>query len=93
MMCALEARPGDGQDNGGIMDTIIVRYLAEHNPGGAWFPGVPLRDLTQEEWANVPGWLKASCIASGMYELLGVPQVETAVDKSHRRSERRSSGN
>lgn len=39
----------------------IARYYDEaKNPDGAGLPGVPLRDLTEEEYAALPEWLQQS---------------------------------
>lgn len=47
--------------------TIARYYLAENNPEGGSLPGVPLRDLTDEELLAFPEWLQASIDASPMY--------------------------
>ena len=46
----------------------IARYYDESkNPEGAVFDGVPLRDLTEEEFAELPAWLQASVDAAPFY--------------------------
>ncbi len=46
----------------------IARYYNEDsNPHGASIPGVPLRDLTQEEYDALPDMEKASVDASELY--------------------------
>ena len=46
----------------------IARYYDESkNPQGAHFPGVGLRDLTEEEWESVPDGIKADVDASPFY--------------------------
>lgn len=46
----------------------IARYYNEdNNPHGAAIPGVPLRDLTQEEYDALPDMEKASVDASELY--------------------------
>lgn len=43
-------------------------YRADKNKEEASFPGVPLRDLDEDEFAALPDWLKASVDASEMYQ-------------------------
>jgi hypothetical protein len=46
----------------------IARYYdASKNPDGAVLDGVPLRDLTEEEFAELPPWLQASVDAAPFY--------------------------
>ena len=46
----------------------IARYYDESkNPDGAVLDGVPLRDLTVEEFETLPPWLQANVDASPMY--------------------------
>lgn len=51
--------------------TIAYYYDASKNEGTpenpAYFAGVPLRDLEQEEFDALPTWLQASVAASPMY--------------------------
>jgi hypothetical protein len=47
--------------------TIARYYNADANPDGAHFPGVPLADLTEEEFDALPKWLQASVDASPLY--------------------------
>lgn len=54
-------------------------YNAERNEAGAHLPGVPLRDLTEQELAEMPGWLQRSVDASGMY-FLTKPRAKPAED-------------
>ncbi len=42
-------------------------YDARKNPEGRCFDGVPLRDLTDDELAELPTWLRASVLASEFY--------------------------
>ncbi len=42
-------------------------YDASKNPEGRCFDGVPLRDLTDAELAELPAWLRASVLASEFY--------------------------
>ncbi len=42
-------------------------YDASKNPEGAYLDGVPLRDLTDDELAELPAWLRASVLASEFY--------------------------
>lgn len=46
----------------------IARYYdASKNPEERAFDGVPLRDLTEEEFAELPPWLQASVDAAPFY--------------------------
>jgi hypothetical protein len=46
----------------------IARYYDEsRNEDGRAFDGVPLRDLTEEEFDALPFWLQASVDASPLY--------------------------
>ena len=46
----------------------IARYYdASKNPDGGELPGVPLRDLTDDEFAELPAWLQANVDAMPMY--------------------------
>lgn len=46
----------------------IARYYDEaKNPEGGSLPGVPLRDLTEDEYAAFPDWLQASIDALDCY--------------------------
>lgn len=46
----------------------IARYYVEsENPERASLPGVPLRDLTDEEFEAYPSWLQASIDALAFY--------------------------
>lgn len=42
-------------------------YDASKNPESAVLDGVPLRDLTEEEFAELPLWLQASVDAAPFY--------------------------
>ena len=45
----------------------MLYYDPSKNPGGASLDGVPLRDLTEEEFAELPNWLQASVDATPFY--------------------------
>lgn len=49
------------------MDEVAFRYVAEANPLGGYLPGVPLRDLTVAEVAELPAWLRPSIAAQPFY--------------------------
>lgn len=49
------------------MSKIARYYVASANPREESFPGVPLADITEEEWAEQPEWVQASVDASPMY--------------------------
>jgi hypothetical protein len=42
------------------MSKVARYYSAEHNPEERFFPGVPLRDLTEDEFNALPEWLQRS---------------------------------
>lgn len=42
-------------------------YVEENNPDGATIPGVPLRDLTDDEYDALPKWDQASVDAWDAY--------------------------
>lgn len=57
---------------------IVARsYDASKNPEGTIFDGVPLRDLTQEEFDALPGWLQASVAAAPFYTTVPLPVPDT----------------
>lgn len=58
-----------------MSETIVYRYVAEQNPLGAYLPGVPLRDLTAADVAEVPEWLRTSLAAQPFY--VAVATVKT----------------
>lgn len=46
----------------------VARYYdAGANPDGAFFPGVGLRDLTQEDLDGFPEWVRESIDGCGFY--------------------------
>ena len=49
------------------MSTIARYYDAEKNPDGGSLPGVPLRDLSEDEFAALPAWVQESVDASPLY--------------------------
>lgn len=47
---------------------MIARYYQEDkNEDGGALPGVPLRDITDEEFDALPAWLQASVDAAPFY--------------------------
>lgn len=46
---------------------IAVKYVAANNPEGLFFDGVPLRDLTQQEWDALKPWTQAGLLDSSFY--------------------------
>lgn len=49
------------------MADIAFRYDPTHNPSGGSLPGVPLKDITVEQFARYEDWLKASIQAQPFY--------------------------
>lgn len=50
-----------------MAEKIIFRYVAERNPQRAFLPGVPLRDLTAADVAELPAWLLPGVAAAPFY--------------------------
>lgn len=50
-----------------MSDTIARYYDERKNPDGAFLPGVPLADLTEEQFDALPKWLQLSVDASPFY--------------------------
>lgn len=48
-------------------EKIARYYVADKNPDGGFFPGVPLRDLTEDEYDALPDWVQRSVDAHDMY--------------------------
>lgn len=59
-------------------EKIARHYVADKNPEGAFFPGVPLRDLTEDEFDALPEWLQRSVDAHDMYRKTAPPSAEKA---------------
>jgi hypothetical protein len=57
---------------------IARRYHADKNPDGNGLPGVPLRDLTVDDWAALPAWLQQSIDGWSAYSVAkgGPPKAE-----------------
>lgn len=62
-------------------DPIARYYDASKNEAGGYLPGVPLRDLTQDEYDALPAWIQASIDASGFYRKTKVPAATTKAEK------------
>ena len=43
-------------------------YREDKQPGDMSFPGVPLADISDEEWETYPKWLQDSIDASDLYQ-------------------------
>ena len=57
---------------------MIVRfYDASKNPDGAFFPGVPLRDLTEDEWQALDKRMQQSVDAAPFYVKTKPPKPPT----------------
>jgi len=51
-----------------MSESKIARYYVESaNPDGASLPGVPLGDITQEQFDALPVWLQLSIDASPFF--------------------------
>lgn len=69
------------------MEEIVYQYVAEANPHGGYLPGVPLRDLTAADVANVPEWLRSSIPAQPFYKA-----VEPAVKSKRPQGQEQGNG-
>ena len=49
-------------------ESVAYIYNATQNPDGAGLPGVPLRDLTVADLAQLPAWLVPSIAACAWYQ-------------------------
>ena len=55
---------------------MTIRYLGD---GSQFFSGIPNRDMTAEEWLEIPEVLRAEAIASGLYrEESGRKKIQSA---------------
>ena len=52
---------------------VVYRYLAEQNAEGLYLDGVPLRDLTADDVAELSPYLVASVAACEFYEAISPP--------------------
>lgn len=58
------------------------RYYDEKaNPTGATLPGVPLRDMTAEEFEALPVWLQYSVDAQPFYRKTALPKAAATARK------------
>lgn len=46
---------------------IAVTYTAENNPEGLYFDGVPLRDITKQEFDEYRPWTQDALRAAAFY--------------------------
>lgn len=61
---------------------MIARYYdASKNADAAGFPGVPLRDLTEEEFDALPEHVQRSVDASPFYRKTPTPKPTTKAEK------------
>lgn len=61
-----------------MSDGKIARYYDESkNKEGAFFPGVPLRDLLESEYETLPEWLKDSVDSAPFYRKTAPPKPPT----------------
>lgn len=51
-----------------MIEKIARYYVADKNPEGGMLPGgVPLADITLEQWESYPSWLRRSIDAAPFY--------------------------
>lgn len=69
---------------GGCM--VVLEYVADANPDGLYFEGVPLRDLTDADLAQQPAHVQAAILAAPFYRAVATPPaVVDAADRLARR--------
>ncbi len=62
----------------------IARYYDESkNPDRGMFPGVPLADLTEEQYTSYPEWLRRSIDAAPFYRKTKPAQAAKAEKPDH----------
>jgi hypothetical protein len=66
---------------------VVLTYVAELNPEGLYFEGVPLRDLTDADLARQPAHIQAAVLAAPFYQAVATPTA--VVDAADRLSRRR----
>lgn len=64
------------------MSKVKLFYDASKNPDGFALPGVPLRDVTEDEYEALPKHLRASAEASPMYRKTPLPAAKPAQAES-----------
>lgn len=62
-------------------------YRPDKNAEGASFPGVPLRDLEEEEFEALPAWVKASVDASDLYQKTPMRKAKSGQDDAGKQEE------
>lgn len=62
-------------------------YDESKNPDGRHLQGVPLADLSEEEFAALPGWLQKSVDAHPMYRRTPLPKVTRATQEQPKEPE------
>lgn len=50
-----------------MSEKIARYYLPDQNPEERYLPGVPLDDITEARWAELPEWLQIAADTSGWY--------------------------
>lgn len=60
--------------------TPVYIYDPAKNPDGAYLPGVPLRDLTEADLAELPEYLRTSIAACPFYVAAAKPKKEAKTD-------------
>ncbi|HEU5013953.1 MAG TPA: hypothetical protein VFT66_15640 [Roseiflexaceae bacterium] len=62
------------------MSKIAFTYKADQNPHEGTYPGVPLRDLTDDEFNALPNHIKRTVVGSKLYEKVKGVSVELPPD-------------
>jgi hypothetical protein len=65
---------GDPEIEPTAQPTIAWYYDEAANPDKRFHPGVPLIDLTQSRFAEIPQWLRPSIVASPFYSKNSPPR-------------------
>jgi hypothetical protein len=64
------------------MSEAIARYYdATKNPDQAFFPGIPLRDLTQDEWDALSDRMRESIDAAPFYRKTKPPAAPASPEE------------
>lgn len=61
-----------------MSEDIAFKYLPEKNPKGRVLTGVPLTDLTTDQYNALPRWVQQSVAACGFYEAVAPTAVKTS---------------
>jgi hypothetical protein len=55
---------------------LIKNFTVTYVGDGGFITGVPMRDMSQEEWLALPDELLALALASGLYEVHEIEELQ-----------------